>query len=162
MRRTRGGARRWTRWSTFALILAVAVALFLRSNVALLSTEGTSMAPRFHTGDLAITVSASNYAIGDIVAYKAQPGGQVVLHRIIEKAGDEYRFKGDNNSWVDPVKPTTKDLVGKLWLRVPRAGALVNVRSRSWQIALLVIAALLIFGGGAAHRTRRRRRQNLV
>ena len=157
MRRTRGGARRWTRWSTFALILAVAVALFLRSNVALLSTEGTSMAPRFHTGDLAITVSASNYAIGDIVAYKAQPGGQVVLHRIIEKAGDEYRFKGDNNSWVDPVKPTTKDLVGKLWLRVPRAGALVNVRSRSWQIALLVIAALLIFGGGAAHRTRRRR-----
>ena len=160
MRRTKGGARFWARWSTLALIAGISGALVLRSNVALLSTQGSSMAPRFSTGDLAVTVAASDYHVGDIVAYRSEPGGQMVLHRIIEHTGDQYRFKGDNNDWVDPFAADRKDLVGKLWLHIPRAGSLIQLRSRSWQIAMIVLASILLVGGSTAHRRRRRRRRS--
>src|SRR6185312_7416744 len=66
-------------------------------------TDGISMHPRIHTGDLALVRPASSYHVGDIVAYRNPQLHVVVLHRIhsISPSG-RYRFKGDNNSWIDP------------------------------------------------------------
>ena len=50
-------------------------------------TAGTSMEPRFHTGDLAIVRSAREYRVGDIVAYRSRALNTIVLHRIIAKVG---------------------------------------------------------------------------
>jgi len=74
-------------------------------------TDGTSMHPRIHTGDLALVRPAASYHVGDIVAYRNPELHVVVLHRIHSiSAGGRYRFKGDNNSWIDPGSVYHKDV----------------------------------------------------
>src|SRR6202007_2204628 len=85
-------------------------------------TSGTSMAPRFHSGDLAVVRAQSSYRVGDIVLYESPVVHRPVLHRIVVIQHGHYYFKGDNNNFVDPGYATRSELVGKLWLRVPWAG----------------------------------------
>src|SRR3954470_5949487 len=85
-------------------------------------TEGISMHPRFHAGDLALSRSAGSYEVGDVVAYHSHALGTIVLHRIVAHDGSRYVFKGDNNDFIDPERPTADQLVGKLWLQVGGGG----------------------------------------
>jgi hypothetical protein len=41
--------------------------------------------------------------VGDVVTYKHPDYGMVVVHRILEKHGDNYWSKGDNNGRMDKV-----------------------------------------------------------
>ena len=113
--------------TTLALVIVAGVAWFyfapttIGGSTRYVVTSGVSMEPRFHTGDLAIVRPASNYQVGEIVAYWSTLLHTVVLHRIIAKDGNSYEFKGDNNHFIDPVRPTRSELLGKLWLHVPRA-----------------------------------------
>src|SRR4051795_4838182 len=86
------------------------------------TTLGISMAPKFHTGDLAVIRPSEQYRIGDVVAYRSKLLRTVVLHRIIRRTGDRYVFKGDHNNFTDPEHPDRSELIGKLWFSVPRAG----------------------------------------
>lgn len=119
------------------------------------TTHGISMEPRFRTGDLALVRPAADYRVGQVVAYRSTTLRSVVLHRIIARDGDRYVFKGDNNDFVDPIHPRRSELIGRLWLRVPRGGTLLG-----W-IHLPVVAALLCAGVGMLlvwpRRGRRRR-----
>src|SRR6185437_3743445 len=83
-------------------------------------TDGISMHPRIHTGDLALVRPASSYHVGDIVAYRNPELHVVVLHRIhsISPSG-RYRFKGDNNCWIDAGSVASSAIVSKLWVRAP-------------------------------------------
>src|SRR6476660_3068751 len=65
-------------------------------------TNGVSMHPRIHTGDLALVRPASAYHVGDIAAYHSRTLHVTVLHRIVAVTPHWYVFKGDNNSWRDP------------------------------------------------------------
>src|SRR3954471_12430061 len=111
----------------FALA-AVACAWFffapswLGGSTSYVVTEGVSMQPRFHTGDLAVVRSAADYRVGDVVAYHSHQLRNIVLHRIIGRDGDRYVFRGDNNDFRDPEHPTRSQLVGKLWLHLPGGG----------------------------------------
>ena len=49
-------------------------------------TDGVSMEPRFHAGDLALVRSGGDYRVGQIVAYHNRQLGTVVLHRIVALA----------------------------------------------------------------------------
>ena len=47
-------------------------------------TDGISMEPLYHTGDLVVIAPASSYHVGEIVAYHGDlDGHMVVLHRIV-------------------------------------------------------------------------------
>jgi signal peptidase I len=93
-------------------------------------TEGVSMEPRFHAGDLALVRSQGSYRVGEIVAYRSRAFHTIVLHRIIARAGALYVFKGDNNNFVDFEHPGRSQLVGALWLHVPAIGSqLRSIRS---------------------------------
>ena len=109
-------------------------------HTAYIITHGISMEPLFHTGDLAIVRAASAYKVGEIVAYHSSLLHEVVLHRIVAIHGGHYTFKGDNNNFLDPVHPTRSDLVGKLWIHVPRAGLVIE-RLRT------PVAAAILAGG---------------
>jgi signal peptidase I len=123
-------------------------------------TRGISMEPHFHTGDLAIVRSQSSYHVGEIVAYNNRMLHTIVLHRIIGRAGSRYIFKGDNNSFVDPERPTASQLVGSLWLHIPGAGAdLQSIRSPLLIGALVAVGVLLLTGVAFTQRRRVRRRQ---
>jgi signal peptidase I len=143
---------------------AACVVLFLPANLGgaatYVTTRGTSMEPKFHTGDLAIVKPVNRYRVGDIAVYRSDSLHTLVMHRIIGRDGNRYVFKGDHNSWTDRDRPARADLVGKLWLEVPHGGTALDVVHRNWMF-VLAAALLLLFGtsGFAVRRSRRRRRE---
>jgi signal peptidase I len=120
-------------------------------------THGISMQPKFHAGDLAIVRPADPYRVGDIVAYNSATLHTVVMHRIVAQEGDRFVFKGDNNSWLDPDKPTQHDLIGKLWVQVPQGGKWLSFIHAPTTIGVAVMVLLL--AGTRLKRKRRRRRR---
>lgn len=123
-------------------------------------TDGVSMEPRFHTGDLALVRSENRYQVGQIVAYRSKAFHTIVLHRIVALRGDRYVFKGDNNNFLDFEHPAASQLIGALWLHIPGAGARLHSLRSPLLIAVLIGIGTLLFAGAAfTRRTRRRRRQ---
>lgn len=118
------------------------------------------MEPRFHSGDLAIVRPAGQYKVGDIVAYHSSLLHLTVLHRIYAITDGRYTFKGDHNTFLDPVHPTRADLIGKLWIHVPGGGAPIGYLHTPFVAAVLAGGlGLLLLTGSAQRRGRRRRRQ---
>ncbi len=123
-------------------------------------TEGISMEPRFHAGDLVLVRAQSDYKVGEIVAYHSNAFHTVVLHRIVGRAGSRYIFKGDNNNFVDFEHPARSQLIGALWLHVPGLGGrLESIHSPLLIGGLFALATLLFAGAAFTSRRRRRRRQ---
>jgi hypothetical protein len=122
------------------------------------------MEPRFHTGDLAIIRPAGQYKVGDVVAYWSTLLHTVVLHRIQAIHGNTYVFKGDKNDFLDPVHPTRAQLLGKLWLHVPRGGVWLNRIHSPGGVAIMValVATVALLGVGEQKRRRRSRRRKSV
>ena len=118
------------------------------------------MGPEFHDGDLAIVRPADRYAVGDVVAYHSRLLDTVLLHRIVDKHGNRYVFKGDNNSCTDGCdQPTQRDFVGRLWLRVPRAGGLLDAVHGGLPVVAGVFGVLAVGGVSAAQRRRGAKKQ---
>ena len=124
-------------------------------------TSGNSMAPHFHTGDLALVRPAAQYRVGQIVAYRSSLLHVVVLHRIIARDGNGYVMKGDHNSFVDPTHPGRADLIGALWLHVPQAGRVLNWLHTPFTAASLAggFGLLLLLTAGEKRRRRKRRKR---
>jgi len=163
----RSPSHRRRRIAALVVVLAVLAAGWfflappgLGGDTSYVVTDGVSMHPRIHTGDLALVRPASTYHVGDIVAYRNPELHLTVLHRIhsISPSG-RYRFKGDNNSWIDPGSVTRSAIVGKMWVLAPGLGGdLQKLRSPLVMASLAVVASLLLFGGAGAQVRRRRRR----
>ena len=119
--------------AVIALTLA-AVWLFwptaLGGGTTYVTTHGISMEPGFQTGDLAILRPDLSYSVGDVVGYQSDSLDTVVMHRIVALDGDRFVIQGDNNTWLDEDKPTSEEILGKLFIRVPQGGkALAALRS---------------------------------
>jgi signal peptidase I len=119
-------------------------------------TQGVSMEPRFHSGDLAILRTAEEYRVGDVVAYRSDLMQTVVMHRITAVEDGRYSFQGDNNPTVDPETPGRDHLLGTLTMRVPRGGTLLHALTGPTVLGV-VIFLLLMAGGGGSTGARRRR-----
>jgi signal peptidase I len=123
-------------------------------------THGISMEPRFKTGDLALVKPASQYKVGDVVAYHSSLLHIVVLHRIYAIHNGRYTFKGDNNDFLDPVQPTRADLIGKLWLHFSHGGIFLTALHTPITAAVLIgVIGLALLGTPKAKRGRRDRRK---
>jgi signal peptidase I len=138
-----GGQRGWL--ATLAsvglgvVLLAAWVALApsrLGGQASYVIVVGNSMEPRFHRGDLVVIREAPDYHVGDVATY-LHPQIGPVIHRIVDRAGDRYVFKGDNNSWLDPYQPTQELLLGKLWFDIPAVGAVIELLRTPWSLALI-------------------------
>jgi len=106
------------------------------------------MEPSFKTGDLAIVKPAGQYRVRDIVAYHSSLLHIVVLHRIHAIHDGRYTFKGDNNSFLDPVHPTRSALIGKLWLHFPRGGVFLTALHTPITAGVLIgVVGLLLLRG---------------
>jgi signal peptidase I len=162
MRRT----RHTTKLATSALALVAVACLWfffapasLGGRTSYVVTDGISMEPRFHAGDLVVVRRQSDYHVGEIVAYHSKVFHTVVLHRIIARDGSRYVFKGDNNNFVDFEHPAQSQLIGALWVHLPGAGStLESVRSPAL-IGILIAVAVLLFAGTVFTRQQRRRRR---
>jgi signal peptidase I len=147
----------------FFVTLGAFIAAFgpskLGGPTTVLVTQGNSMEPSFHSGDLAVVRRAPIYNVGDIVAYHLT-SESVVLHRITAADNGNFVMKGDNNQWVDSTEPSGGDVVGKLWLHIPKAGGLLLQLHTPWGVGLAALAIVftLMAGSRKPRRTARRRR----
>jgi signal peptidase I len=105
--------------------------------------NGISMEPGYHLGDLTIMRRASDYQVGEIVTYHDSQMQAYVIHRIIAVEQDQFVLKGDNNSWIDAYRPTRDEIIGKLWLHIPKLG-----RAFQWlRVPLNLALTVLVLGG---------------
>lgn len=105
--------------------------------------SGNSMEPGLHRGDLVVLRRASEYQVGDIATYRHPQLGPVI-HRIIDRSGSRFIFKGDHNGWIDSYRPVQADLIGKFWFHIPAAGKMAEQLRTPWSITLLVSIAVVI------------------
>ena len=110
---------------------------------------GTSMEPKLHRGDLVVLHEAASYRAGDVVAYRSALLNRTVLHRIVAVRGGHYVLKGDNNDFLDPDRPDQGRVLGKQWVRVAGAGALLE-RLRTPRAAALLVGFLVLLSGVGA------------
>lgn len=94
----------------------------LGGRVAYVIVNGISMEPAYHLGDLTIMRRATTYQVGDVVTYSDAEMKAYVIHRIIGVDQDHYVLQGDNNSWIDAYRPTNEEIIGKLWIYIPKLG----------------------------------------
>ena len=153
--------KRWRRGVIGVLALVVLYAgtalwpTALGGAATYVTTHGTSMQPSFHQGDLAIVRRANHYSVGEVVAYRSQTlKDTVVLHRIVAHTAQGYTFKGDNNSFEDPDHPNESQLVGRLWVHVPKGGRLLGALRL---VLPLLLVGLVLVSAGATTRGRRNR-----
>jgi len=127
----------------------------LGGSTSFVTVDGTSMLPALKRSDLVALRPADTYRVGDIVGYRSLFIHRVVLHRIIAIHGGHYVFKGDNNSFVDPDRPTRAQLVGRLWIHVSSAGQLVQQLHRPPVAGALAVVLVLLAGIGGSPKRRR-------
>ncbi|GAA2009599.1 hypothetical protein GCM10009818_21960 [Nakamurella flavida] len=145
-----------------ALFCVLVSAALVTGRITAVVTSGVSMNPVYYQGDLVVVAHRDHYVIGDIVAYRAKGVDALVLHRII--AGDGaggFTMKGDNNSSIDPFRPTTGDIAGTSVLHVSGGGHVLHFMTDP--VVLGCAALLMLLLGESARRRRRsartRRRQ---
>jgi signal peptidase I len=110
--------------------------------------SGTSMEPKYHTGDMVLVLRQSHYAVGDVIAYRVPKGdvaaGAQVIHRIIGgNATTGFVVQGDNRSAPDVWRPRPSDIVGAKTLRIPNAIVVLQYLRSPFVLALL--AACFVF-----------------
>jgi signal peptidase len=104
--------------------------------------SGTSMLPHLHTGDLVLVERRSSYHVGEVVAYRVPTGqvgaGHVVIHRIVGGNGRTgWTMKGDNRTARDLWYPTSRDVLGAKFLRIPHAWLVLRFLHSPFFLALL-------------------------
>jgi len=156
--------RRWaTRLGAMAVpvMLVIGWVLFAPAQVGgratYLMTEGVSMLPTYHGGDLVVLHREATYEIGDVIAY-ADPNIGEVFHRIVGREGDKFVMKGDNNSHEDVFRPTPSEILGRLWLSIPGGGNLLLAARQPPAAAGLSGGAVLLATLPIAGKVRGRRR----
>ena len=176
LRRLTGQDRLMTRpphlrsWLLSATLVVLAVAAWLvlaptqiGGETSYVTTSGISMAPRFHTGDLAVVRPADalqGRRHRRLPQHDAAHGRPAPHHR---RQGRSLRLQGRQQrlrrSRRGPPAPT---LVGRLSLRVAHGGRVLAWLHTPFMAALLLggLAALLLLGATQQRRRRDRRRPN--
>ncbi len=143
--------------ATFVTVVGLGLIVALcTGEVALVTTHGISMEPRFYTGDLAVITPSAHYRVGEIVGYHSPLLHIVVLHRIVAEHAGLFTFKGDNNSFLDPVRLPASAIEGRLWLHIPHGGVVLGGLRSPVVIGLLAFLVVALGIGGTARRRRNR------
>jgi len=128
----------------------------LGGNFAYVIVNGNSMSPRLKTDDIVLLRSASDYEVGDAVAYR-HPQIGTVFHRITADDGERFTLRGDHREGDDGYQPTREDVIGREWVALPNGGRVIRELQRPRNLVLLVGSTMLLgMGGGFASRKLRR------
>jgi signal peptidase len=103
-------------WNSAMKVATAARYLVKGSNLLTVMPTG-SMKPVFDEHAILLTESAKydDLKVGDIVTYKHPRYGMPVVHRIMEKRGDKFWAKGDNNGRMDEVYITRENYQGRVY-----------------------------------------------
>ena len=138
----------WRRVAGLLLIGLVAsvAAAFATGLIGYVNTNGDSMEPLYHTGDLVVVARADQYHTGEVVAYHGGTDGHlVILHRIVGGNANGFVIKGDNNRSVDPTHPRASQIIGQAVLRIPRIGGVIGSPITRIVLLLALLALIVAF-----------------
>ena len=101
-----------------------------------------SMEPTVCAGDVIVVAERAEYAVGDIVTYRAEGFGGTVTHRIVREEDGAFITKGDREGQAedDPVLPD--QIVGKVVAVWSGFGAVIGFFQSP-------LGLLVLLGGGA-------------
>jgi signal peptidase I len=132
---------------------AIGAWAIMTERISYVVTEGTSMNPVYHAGDLVFVAKDDSYHVGQIAAYHGDTPGQRVLHRIIGgNSSVGFVFRGDNTQSTDPLTPTANEIIGRAVLHVPNGGLWLKPLLGPSGLGML---SFLVVSGGAVRPTRR-------
>ncbi|MFP4148640.1 MAG: signal peptidase I [Nitriliruptoraceae bacterium] len=132
-----------------ALLWLVLAPPDLGGSLTLVTVQGSSMEPTLVTGDLAVLQRAQDYAVGEVVAFRSDMAGAVVLHRIVAQEPDTQRFVlvGDNNDFLDRYRPAREEIVGRMVLTIPAGVASALTSSVPWLLGIGAALTVLLLHG---------------
>ena len=148
-RRRVPGSRRAQRLvaAVFAVLAVVGVGVYMSGPMSPAIIVGDSMEPRLSQGDLAIIRQATEYKVGDVVAYQ-HPDVGLLIHRIIavddgsaglDAGSGRPILQGDNRAQPDAYHPLLSDVQGQLLLSMPGAGSMVDWIRQPLGIGILAV-----------------------
>ena len=106
-----------------------------------------SMYPTIKAGDVVITYKedTGSYRSGDVITFVSRAnGGITVTHRVLDvylnNGNYSYKTKGDNNNTEDREFVDDSDVLGKVVLKIPKAGYFQQfmVSKTGWIVAVLL------------------------
>lgn len=118
--------------------------------MSILGVSGSSMYPTFEQGDFLVVRDIGEYHVGNLIVYRIPEGdpgaGDRVVHRIVGgDATEGFVMQGDNNANVDQWRPTSDDVVGEVWVRVPHvAGWILRLRDPKVTAAVIGLVAFML------------------
>ncbi len=146
-----GKVRKISSWTFLGLLLGILIfVLFpllpIKNNYSLMMVTSGSMSPTIKIGDLIAIKPQSFYKIGDIITFKVGPSPKdIVTHRIVARKEDNLVTKGDANDVIDEGAIKKQNILGKVILRVPKAGYIANIlKSKIAILTLVLLPAILI------------------
>ncbi|MCX4255253.1 MAG: signal peptidase I [Bacilli bacterium] len=98
-----------------------------------------SMEPELSIGDIIIIKECANYEVGDIITYNVEDK-YFVTHRIVDKEGNDFVTKGDNNNVKDNQIVLKENIEGKVILNAK----LLRVMYEHYILIVSAIILLLI------------------
>lgn len=125
---------------------------FLGGPAGYVLVTGGSMRPALAAGDLLVVHRTARYRTGDVIAYRVRVGARsrdgraLVVHRVVggsPAAG--FVTRGDARAEADLWRPRPEAVVGRMVVRVPRAGMLL-ARLRDPLLAASLAATLCLLG----------------
>ena len=87
-----------------------------KKRVLQLAINGDSMLPTLNDRDVVTVVKCNQYNIGDIIAYytSTENNVNIIVHRVVFVRKEYVLTKGDNNSFIDPIKIDLNSVLGKV------------------------------------------------
>ena len=154
-------------WLLSATLVVLAVAAWLvlaptqiGGETSYVTTSGISMAPRFHTGDLAVVRPAQHYQVATSSPTAARCCASSSCTASSPSRAIATSSRATTTTSSIPTRPSRSELVGRLSLRVAHGGRVLAWLHTPFMAALLLggLAALLLLGATQQRRRRDRRR----
>jgi signal peptidase len=149
--------------STIIMAVIVIVALIACAMysgiISVYAVAGQSMRPTITEKDLLVLTSLGIGTVntGDIIAFRPQHGeewqGPPIAHRIVAiDDADHITTKGDNVGFADPYDIYPADVIGRVVLVLPGAGAVMRVATSVYgYLALVLVPSLWLIANELRH-----------
>lgn len=98
-----------------------------------------SMEPELTIGDIIVMKEFEDYELNDVITYCVD-NQYLVTHRIIEKEGNNFVTKGDNNNIKDTENVFKQNIEGKVIF----SSKLLGILYKNWIIVMVIFLLTLI------------------
>lgn len=107
--------------------------------VSVLQVSSGSMENELKIGDIILIKECNEYKVNDIITYNVD-NEYLVTHRIIERNGNSFTTKGDNNNVIDSKSVLKENIEGKVIYKFK----LLKLLYKYWYITVIAIFLILI------------------